>query len=139
MLPMKLNYINAQCLLIAFMLISCKEKKSEAQGDPDSVAISSPVSETKTSARPVHWGYEDQVGPAMWASLSPVYAACGEGKSQSPINLVTSAPAGNPDWSVDLNTTSSKIAHHEHVHDILENGLTIQVTVEVGSTMTWND
>src|SRR5687768_1180439 len=139
MLPMKLNYINAQCLLIAFMLISCKEKKSEAQGDPDSVAISSPVSETKTSARPVHWGYEDQVGPAMWASLSPVYAACGEGKSQSPIDLVTSAQAGEPNWSVDFKTTSLEIAHHEHVDDILDNGHTIQVTVEEGSTLSLNE
>ena len=139
MLLMKLNNLNAPCLLITFMLLSCGGNKQEAQGEQDTTTVSSSSPETKTSARPVHWGYEDQVAPAMWASLSPVYAACGEGKSQSPIDLVTSAQAGEPNWSVDFRTTSLKIAHHEHVDDILDNGHTIQVTVEEGSTLTLNE
>lgn len=33
------------------------------------------------------WGYTGATGPAAWGSLSPAYAACGNGKAQSPIAL----------------------------------------------------
>jgi carbonic anhydrase len=39
----------------------------------------------------------------------------------------------------DYKSTSLKIAHHEHVEDIIDNGHTIQVTVEEGSTVVIND
>lgn len=33
------------------------------------------------------WGYEGTTGPEHWGKLSPAYAACSNGKSQSPINI----------------------------------------------------
>jgi carbonic anhydrase len=33
------------------------------------------------------WGYEGNTGPADWGKLSPAYAACTEGKTQTPINI----------------------------------------------------
>jgi carbonic anhydrase len=70
--------------------------------------------------------------------LSPVYAACGNGKSQSPINLLPSQGDGATSLKMEYKTTSLRIAHHEHVDDIVDNGHTIQVTVEEGSTITLN-
>jgi carbonic anhydrase len=37
---------------------------------------------------------------------------------------------------MDYRQTGLKIAHHEHVTDILDNGHTLQVTVDEGSTLT---
>jgi carbonic anhydrase len=136
---MKLKPIQATSLSLAIVLLSCTGKQQEAQSTQDSVASTTATPEAKPSARPVHWGYSGDVNPSMWASLTPVYAACGEGKSQSPINLISSSPAGQPKLTVDFKTTSLKIAHHEHVDDILDNGHTIQVTVEEGSSFTLND
>lgn len=136
---MSIHHINAKYLAIALILFSCTGKKQEAQLAEDSVATTPAAAEVKPSARPVHWGYSGDVAPTMWASLTPVYAACGEGKAQSPINLISSAAAGQPKLTLDFKTTSLKIAHHEHVDDILDNGHTIQVTVEEGSTFTLND
>ena len=34
-----------------------------------------------------HWGYSGHEGPEHWGELSPKFATCSSGKSQSPINL----------------------------------------------------
>jgi carbonic anhydrase len=81
-------------------------------------------------AHGAHWTYEGATGPAHWAELDPAFAASSEGKAQSPINLVTAAAkAGNA-------ATSLRLAQHEHVASLLDNGHTIQVTVEEGGTFT---
>ncbi len=80
-----------------------------------------------------------EVGPGTWSTLSPVYALCGEGKGQSPVNLVKADVKGNANWEFNYKTTSLRIAHNEHMDDIIDNGHTIQVTVDEGSTFTFGD
>lgn len=129
-----LKLLIAPCLL-AQLLVSCDSKPKEA------TTIAAPphdTPQTKPSSRPVHWDYSDEAGPANWASLSPVYAACGNGKSQSPINIVPSKGGGAPNWRLEYKTTSLRIAHNEQVDEIVDNGHTIQITVEEGSTITLN-
>ncbi len=127
-----------QPLVLAVVLLSCTTRKQEVLQAADSVSVTTDQI-TKASARPIHWGYTSEVGPSMWSSLTPVYAACGDGKSQSPIDLNSVSNSGSPKLSLDYQTTSLKIAHHEHVDDILDNGHTIQVTVEEGSSFTLNE
>ncbi len=117
-------------------IISCQQKASKEETNAVTADTTAKVAETKTeSARPVHWGYEGEEGPQGWASLSPVYALCGSGKSQSPINLVTNAAKGSPAWKIDYKTTSLQIGHNEHVEELINNGHTIQVTPQEGSTL----
>lgn len=111
----------------------------EEQGAQD--AQGAPVAQAdddvpKDSARPAEWGYTGERSPDHWAELSPAYAACASGKYQSPIDIPSSSPAKAASWKVAYGTTSLRIAHHEHVHDIIDNGHTIQVTVEEGGTLT---
>lgn len=124
--------------LLTVVLLACTTKKQVVLPAEDSVSVTADHV-TKVSARPVHWGYSGDIGPSMWSSLTPVYAACGDGKNQSPIDLISGSNSGNPKLTLDFRTTSLKIAHHEHVDDILDNGHTIQVTVEEGSSFTLND
>ena len=44
---------------------------------------------------PVEWGYQGPGAPEHWASLSPDFAACSNGKQQSPIDI-TGYQAGDP-------------------------------------------
>lgn len=91
---------------------------------------------TAEQARPAHWGYEGEHGPAKWGSLDPAYAVCDKGKEQSPIDIAKAgAGTANP-WTINYRPTSLKIVHHEHVVDIVDNGHTIQVNVDEGSTLT---
>ena len=89
----------------------------------------------EASARPVHWGYGGEVAPANWGALSPAYAACGDGKAQSPVDLSTGEGEGKSALIFDCQKTVLKMAHHEHVIDIVDNGHALLVTVGKGSTL----
>lgn len=119
---------------LALALFQCATKpKEETQTTQTSDAGA------QASARPVHWGYNGEDGPTNWATLSPVYALCGNGQHQSPINIVKSDAKGGAVWKLDYKTTSLRIAHNEHMEDIIDNGHTIQITVDEGSTFTFNN
>lgn len=83
-----------------------------------------------------HWGYVGEGGPEYWPRLSPAYAACGQGGGQSPVDIIQNASDSSGAWRIDYRSTSLKIAHHEHVTNIVDNGHTIQVTVDEGSKLT---
>jgi carbonic anhydrase len=110
--------------------------------EPPAVKEATPPSEpaaepAPVSARPVHWGYTSTDGPAKWAELSPAYAACASGQAQSPIDIVTkNGPMEPASWKANYGKTALHIAHHEHVDAIVDNGHTIQVTVDEGSILT---
>jgi carbonic anhydrase len=71
-----------------------------------------------------HWSYHGEGGPGHWASLEAAFAACGTGKSQSPIDLMHATPSDIPNVSV----------HYEpSLIDIINNGHTIQVNYAAGS------
>ena len=119
---MKAIFSILPAFFVLFILAACKKPADNAAHG--------------RSARPAHWGYEGENGPEYWPTLNPAYAACGDGKNQSPINITRSAAGDAGAWKFDYKTTSPKIAYHEHVTDIVDNGHTIQVSVDGGSTLT---
>lgn len=40
-----------------------------------------------TAAQNANWSYEGKTGPLRWGKLDPAYAACANGKEQSPIDI----------------------------------------------------
>jgi carbonic anhydrase len=114
----------------ATLLLACRSAGKE----PAPASPAAPVSSASVSARPAEWGYEGDRGPAHWADLTPVYADCTR-SHQSPIDI-SEARETSGTWRTDYRKTGLRIAHHEHVTDILDNGHTIQVTVDEGSTLT---
>jgi carbonic anhydrase len=113
---------------------SCNSKPAAVT---EQTATTDSIESAPVSARPVHWGYAGSDGPTAWATLTPVYALCGEGKGQSPINIVKTDAKGGTSWKLDYKTTALRIAHNEHMDDIIDNGHTIQVTVDEGSVFTF--
>jgi len=97
------------------------------------------VQSEHATVRPVHWGYSGEMGPDKWGKLSPAYALCDEGKGQSPINIVKTNEREGMRWKLDYKSTSFRIEHNDHVDDIIDNGHTIQITVDSGSTFTFGD
>jgi len=126
---------------VAFFFIACNSGKVKevSNSDADSSATTKDSHVEKESARPVHWTYSGEDGPEHWASLSPVYALCGEGHSQSPVDLGASVTHGKVNMELDYKRTSLNIAHNELVDDIIDNGHTIQITAQPGSTLKLND
>jgi carbonic anhydrase len=79
-----------------------------------------------SAAAAVHWSYEGEEGPLHWGSLSPDYAACSAGASQSPIDL--SNPAMQDVANIAFHYQPSNVS-------IINNGHTIQVNYAAGSYM----
>lgn len=77
-----------------------------------------------------HWGYTGHEAPQHWGELSDDYEMCKDGKSQSPINItpaVTVQSKGLEKIGFDYNTGISSV---------INNGHTIQVNFEKGSSIT---
>lgn len=121
--------------LVAF-LFSCNPASKQESKAPE-METSASEEKASTSVRPAHWGYGGEVGPSEWGKLSPVYALCAEGKGQSPINISDSEVGDEAQFVLDYGTTPLKIAFNQHVEDIVDNGHTIQVNVDEGSTFTF--
>ena len=83
----------------------------------------------------VHWGYTEHDGPERWAELSPDWALCAEGQSQSPIDVGGAVPGGTFSLSRDYEPAGLRATRNEHVVDVLDNGHTVQVTYDEGSTL----
>lgn len=96
-----------------------------------------PQSGATESSRPADWGYQGELAPDHWAALSPAYATCGDADDQSPIDLPGEMGAGDRvRVEMDYRPSGLRIAHHQNVTDIVDDGHTIQVTVEEGSQLT---
>ena len=76
----------------------------------------------------VHWGYSGEGGPGHWSELSDDFVACGEGKNQSPINIL------NKDV-VPAKMAPIPINYPGKTTSILNNGHTLQVNVEPGNSV----
>ncbi len=86
----------------------------------------SPVLASETAP---HWGSGGAENPTQWGSLNKDFALCEAGRDQSPINIknaVESTPA-----KISFDYKSSPLV-------VVNNGHTIQVNYEKGSTVTIN-
>lgn len=66
-----------------------------------------------------HWSYTGDDGPAHWGDLSPAFAACRDGKNQSPVDL---------DSAMAKRDNSVEISHPPLNYSVENNGQTIQAT-----------
>ena len=89
-----------------------------------------------TEADDVHWGYDGELGPAAWHELHPSFDLCGHGRAQSPIDLGVPSGETRVPVSFDYAPTELRISHQEHVVDVVNDGHTIQVDYDEGSTIT---
>jgi carbonic anhydrase len=118
-------------------IFSCNNSTAEKDKETASKRAE-PTAAAVQNQRPVHWSYTEEGGPEGWAKLSPVYADCGSGKSQSPINLLSNSGKGTPALKIEYKTTKLEISHNAHVEELINNGHTIQVTPQKGSTISYD-
>lgn len=73
-----------------------------------------------------HWSYEGETGPAFWGDLDPAYELCATGQTQSPVDIAAIVMSNLAD--ITFNYQPSAL-------NIVNNGHTIQVNYEVGSSI----
>jgi carbonic anhydrase len=115
------------CLAV-FAAVSCSEKTEQAA---EQAATGQPAAEPAVASHEgSHWSYEGESGPASWGTLNPEWLPCGDGKSQSPIDI-DQAGADDP-----ATTASLQVTHAAHVADGVNNGHTIQINYSQGDVLT---
>jgi carbonic anhydrase len=86
-----------------------------------------------------HWSYEGATGPSAWGKLSPEFATCASGRSQSPIDIGKTSPASLPAVRAAFRPAALRIAHSEHLATAINNGHTIEVSYTEGDTLMVGD
>jgi carbonic anhydrase len=104
------------------VLSDCKKSTDKPQPAADKGKEEHAKKDDK--AHDVHWGYEGDNGPEHWGDNFPI---CGKGKKQSPLNIIGPFEKSKDTLTVDYKEGPLKM---------LNNGHTIQVNVEPGSTLT---
>ncbi len=84
------------------------------------------TSDGEDESHSVTWGYTGDIGPAQWGDLSPAFAACKLGESQSPIDLAD-VPNVRPH--------ELEFRYGPVPLEIVNNGHTIQVNYAPGSIL----
>jgi len=76
------------------------------------------------------WDYGAKLGPEHWGDLKPEFSACKAGRRQSPIDIQQAQPTDLPPIQFDY--------HPSPLH-IIDNGHTIQINYEPGSSIRVGD
>jgi len=84
------------------------------------------VMSSMVQAQPAHFGYSGANGPENWSTLSPDFAACQAGKSQSPINIAGAQDVGLPPLDLEYSTLAQ---------NFVNNGHAVQANYLAGSTL----
>lgn len=94
------------------------------------IAVFLGVTSLSLAQEPPHWEYEGEAGPEHWGDLDPSFVLCSAGEGQSPIDLTGAA---------ELNLTDIEFAYSASAMNIFNNGHTIQVNYDSGSSITYNE
>lgn len=94
----------------------------------DSHAPASKAASASATGHAPHWSYEGKEGPDKWGQLDKEFSTCAIGKLQTPIDI----PAGKAGKS---NLGPIAFSYKPSPLKILDNGHTIQVNVEPGSSI----
>lgn len=77
------------------------------------------------------WGYTGDIGPSHWGELHDDWKLCGDGAAQSPVNI-------NTETTTEVGLVEIDFDYHEAALNIVNNGHTVQVNVESGSSISYN-
>ncbi|MCY4073594.1 MAG: carbonic anhydrase family protein [Chloroflexi bacterium] len=76
------------------------------------------------------WSYSGERGPEYWGALSPEFALCADGTAQSPIDIRNAS---------ELDLVDIAFGYGQTANNIFNNGHTIQVNVDEGSHIVYNE
>ena len=114
----------AAIILGTILLIACNDSKPVKNQDSEQIASTS-------QADGSHWDYQGEMGPEHWQEIEK-NSMCG-GSNQSPINIV------NYQTDDTIQKFSIHYADSTHIHDVVNNGHTIQYNFDPGDFIMLED
>lgn len=117
------------CSLILISILACKNKQESAV--PIATTANEKLEDTSATDHK-HWSYEGETGPEHWAAIE-VDSDC-QGLHQSPINIIEKDVVTDP----DLPNLEIHYASTTKIHDVVNNGHSIQYNFEAGDYIIFN-
>jgi carbonic anhydrase len=71
-------------------------------------------SEPTETAAPAEWSYAGADGPSHWGSLDAEYAACSQGREQSPVDLAGAERERPPELVIDYRDGTAELDNNGH-------------------------
>ena len=125
---MKINKI--ALALITLAIFSCKQN---TENNTHNTTTNQEKNETTHQEENVHWTYEGETGPAHWAEIEK-QSDC-DGTKQSPINIINI----EADTDTSLKSIDIYYANNVKIHDVTNNGHTIQYDFDQGDYIMLDD
>jgi carbonic anhydrase len=82
------------------------------------------------------WSYRGATGTDFWGNIAPEFQTCSSGQAQSPINIPTDTLTNIEGSGFTLNVGSLDLNYQDTPLAIVNNGHTIRVDYQPGSTLT---
>ena len=121
MVPVKKRFYSFLMFFFIFSLAACSTASPDVtKNESTKENIAKDEEKASNEAHTAHWTYEGKTGPEHWGDLNPDFAACTNGKEQSPINIETSRVIG------DAKKTDLVINYKPTEFSLTNNGHTIQ-------------
>jgi carbonic anhydrase len=121
---------NIILVVIALIICSCKNKVEHINID---TTLNQDNHNSANQISHNHWTYSGETGPEHWAEIEK-QSDC-DGKQQSPINIIDIDVVTDTSLnSIDINYSSNV-----KIHDVINNGHSIQYDFEKGDYITLND
>lgn len=130
----RLFYVICFVIINAVLLAGCGAPANTNTANSPAKANQN-TNQAPAAEKAAHWDYEAN-GPAKWAGLNKDWAICGEGKSQSPIDIVAGEVSTLPKLAGKYEPAELRVIHNEHKSDGINNGHTIQINYSNGDTFT---
>jgi len=89
------------------------------------------MSLTAFASGKVHWGYEGHEGPGNWGNLSEDFFACKDGRSQSPVNIITKE-------TINVDMPAISFNYKDSAVNLVNNGHALQQNYDGGSYIVIN-
>ena len=124
--------------LLALFLAACGGNSGQHSPEQDK-GFGRRIRALRPPAGDPHWSYEGADGPAKWETLSSKWTICGQGHSQSPIDIEKTVKADLPKLRAEFKPENVAIVHHEHMADVINTGHSIQVNYTGGDSLKIGD
>lgn len=131
-MKININAVFITATIATLVITSCTNTKEKIK-EEHSLEITKEKSISTTDHVNKHWSYVGETSPEHWAEIEK-NSECG-GKFQSPINIVSL----NAIVDTNLKPLAIHYVSHTKIHDVVNNGHSIQYNFEEGDYLIYKD
>ena len=117
-MPAKIRFYSFFMAFSILFLAACtSDSPAETKNEVAKEAVAKVEEKKSNEGHTAQWTYEGETGPEHWGDLNPDFAACKNGKEQSPINIETSRVIKDekiPDLVINYKPTEFSLSNDGH-------------------------